>query len=753
MSFFNRLTAVVLASWLAAPMAPLQARTRQGDKAYAMGQAAEEKKDWDKALEYYRKALAADPSDIQYQMSTQKASFQDSQLHVENGQKIRAQGSLAEALLEFQRAFAVDPGSIIAVQEVRTTQDMIERERQRVLQSGKESTPEERSLTPMQQMQAATDDRLDRMMPVPELRPLGPTRFDLKINSNIPKTLFETLGAFAGINVLWDSDMNPLNTQPLKNGSVYFQNSTLDEALDYLAVLTKFFWKPMSSNTIFVTNDTRAKRTDYGDQVMKVFYISNVQTAQDLAEMVNAIRTVCDIQRMFAVTAQNAIVARGDADQIALVEKIIHDLDRPKPEVVVDIIVMETSTNYSRQLAAALMPTGLNMPGNFTPTNGLQVTTPATGTTAASTTTGTSIPLSSLGHLASADWSTTLPSGLLEAVMSDTGTKVLQAPQVRSIDNGKAILNIGDKEPTASGSFGNTLGAVGGVSPVVNTQFVYLDIGVNVTLVPRIHENGDVSMHVELDISSVDGSVNLGGINEPVISQKKVTNDIRLREGEVNLLGGLITMETDTSKTGVPGLVDIPLLGRLFRSDSITKTRSELMIALVPHIVRRPSFSAENLRTIDVGNRQCHPPELRSASGRWRRAAARPTDSPAWNGADAHPAGRRRERSSRAAPGAPNHPGARRCSAGQSPNRAGRSSRFAIPVAAVDAAGGSGHTRDASWSGPPTASASACRSARDGLRRATRRRRSRAAGSGRGCRQASRQCHRPFRTGARGNHG
>ena len=297
----------------------------------------------------------------------------------------------------------------------------------------------------------------------------------------------------------------------------------------------------------------------------------------------------------------------GEADQIALVEKIIHDLDRPKAEVVVDIIVMETSSNYSRQLAAALMPTGLNMSGNFTPTNGLQVstssTTSTTGTTTpATTTTGTSIPLSSLGHLTSADWSTTLPSGLLQAVMSDSGTKILQAPQVRSLDNMQGLAEDRRAGADRQRQFRSALGLSGaGVSPLVNTQFQYLDVGVNVDITPRVHDNGDVSMHVELEISSMDGTVPLGGINEPIIGQKKVTNDIRLREGEVNLLGGLIQVETDTTKTGVPGLVNIPLLGRLFRSDSVTHNRSELMIALVPHIVRRAVFSAENLRTIDVG--------------------------------------------------------------------------------------------------------------------------------------------------------
>jgi general secretion pathway protein D len=454
---------------------------------------------------------------------------------------------------------------------------------------------------------------LDRLLPVPELKPLGPARYDLKINSNIPKTLFETLCGVAGINLLWDSDMQPANTAPIKTSSVTFQDSTLDEALDYLAVLTHFFWKPMSSNTIFVTNDTKPKRNDYADQVLKVFYISNLQQQNDLTELVNAIRTTTQLQYLLPVVSQNAIVARGDADTMALVEKIIHDLDRPKPEVMIDVIVMQTSTNYSRQLAAALLPTGLNMAGTFAPggissssSSSSSSGTTTTGTTTTGTTTGSttsSLPISSLGHLSSADWSTTLPSGLLEAVMSNTETKILQAPEVRAVDNAKASMKIGDREPFASGSFGSALGLSGaGVSPLVNTQFQYQDIGVNMDILPRIHDNGDVSLHIEMEISSIDGYVNLGGVSEPIVAQKKVVNDQRLHGGEVSLLGGLIDEETDTTKNGVPGIEDIPILGRLFRSDSITKTRSELMIAIVPHVLRGQVFSEENLRAIDVGS-------------------------------------------------------------------------------------------------------------------------------------------------------
>ena len=222
-------------------------------------------------------------------------------------------------------------------------------------------------------------------------------------------------------------------------------------------------------------------------------------------------------------------------------------------------------------------------------------------TTTGSTTTGSSIPLSNLGHLASADFSTTLPGALLQAAMSDARTKVLQAPQVRSVDGVKATLNIGDRVPTASGSFQPGIGGVG-INPLVNTQFQYIDTGVNVEMLPRVHDNGDVTIHVDLNINSVSSYVNLGGINQPVISQKKISHDIRMREGEVGLLGGLINVQENKTVTGIPGLSSIPLLKRLFSGDSTDHSRSELMIVLIPHVIRRPEITPENLRAIAVGN-------------------------------------------------------------------------------------------------------------------------------------------------------
>jgi general secretion pathway protein D len=484
-------------------------------------------------------------------------------------------------------------------------------------------------LTPAETANKDAEDRINRLLPVPELRPLKPTLQDFKMIGQTPKVLFDTLALNAGINVLYDPEY--LTSGPKEKQTVTFTNSTVEEALNYLSLLTKSYWKPINANTIFVTMDNANKRRDYEDEVTKIFYLRNIGVNQDLTAIVTAVRTVCDLQRLFPFEGQWAIIAKGSADKIALAEKLIHDLDKPKSEVVVDIFVMEASSVYMRSLAAGPFTTGVTLNGNFTPRSSLQVQEAATTSTTSSTTTSTSttgtnttgtgtgttgttgsttsgfaIPFSNIGKTNFNDWSTTLPNAVFQATLSDTRTKVLQSPQLRGVDGAKSSMKIGEKEPTASGSFTNTAGAIGGagISPLVNTQFQYIDVGVNVELLPHVHENGDISLHVSLDVSSVTGQVNLGGINQPIIGQRKIEQDIRLHEGEVNLIGGLLSTQDNKTKTGVPGLANIPILGKLFSGDSVDRERDEIMIAMIPHVVRRPDITPENSRGVSSGPQQ-----------------------------------------------------------------------------------------------------------------------------------------------------
>lgn len=626
----KKITALLLACLLSLPPATLLASNRKGDKLLNDARQEEARGNLDHALQLAAQALEQDPSDPGYQLEVRRVRFEAGEMHVKNGQKLRNEGKLSEALAEFEKAYATDPSSDIAMQEIKRTREMIRRnsnpDNPGAALPG--AQPEdEKTLTPSELAHKRSQERTDSLLPVPELRPLNTDLIDLKMTNQKPRVLFETVGKLAGINVLFDPEYD--QQQTIRAQSIDLSRTTLEQALDQLAIISKSFWKPLSPNTIFVTVDNPTKRREYAEQVVKVFYLSNVTAPQEMQEMLTVLRTVVDVQKVFSFTSQNALVVRCEADTMALVEKLISDLDKARPEVVIDVMVMEVNTSHIRNITAAFASTGLTTSAIFAPRPGITTpgiqsattttagsTTTTTGTTATTTTpttttgtttaagtpSSTNIPLNEVSHISSADFSlTNLPGAALEAVLNDSSTRVLQAPQIRAVDNQKATLKIGEKVPTASGSFQPGVAGVG-VSPLVNTQFTYLDVGVNMEVLPRVHENNEISMHIDLDISQVDNYQNLGGISEPEIGQNKETADVRLRDGEINLIGGIIQRTDSKSKTGVPGLASIPILGHLFSGDNLDQERNELVIALIPHIVRGPDITESNLKAVAAGN-------------------------------------------------------------------------------------------------------------------------------------------------------
>lgn len=575
-----RYLGVVLAAWLVFAALPAEARTRKGDKLVKQGREFELRKQYEKALELYEQAMSDDPGDTGYQLASRRVRFQAAMSRVALGQKLRDQGELEPALAEFLKAYAIDPSAAVAEQEIRRTREMMEREKK---QPGGQAA--ERGLTPADQAREAMTEKVARIQPVPELKPIQRQIGALKMNNQPIRVLYETVGKLAGINVIFDAEFQPPPGR--QNYTVDLSNSTLEEALDYLAVLTKTFWKPLSHNAIFVTNDNPTKRRDFEDFVVKVFYIKNATTVQELQEILTTVRGITEIRRAFTFNSQNAILFRGTADQIALAEKLINDLDKPRSEVVIDVVVMEANRAKVRDLAAALTTggsPGIKLPINFIRSEGV-------------------IPLNTIKNIRTGDFSVNIPGLLLQAVLSDSTTRVLQQPQVRAVEGQKASLKIGDRIPYAQGSFAPGFGVGGaGVSPLVSTQFNFADVGVNVDIVPKVHGRDEVSMHIDLEISSVSGRVELGGVSQPIISRKLISHDIRIREGEVNLLGGIINTQDTKVISGIPGLATLPVVGKLFGTEHVEHNQGEMLIALIPRIVRSSEVTDLNLRGVAAGS-------------------------------------------------------------------------------------------------------------------------------------------------------
>jgi general secretion pathway protein D len=554
----------------------LPATADKAKSLYDQGQDAEARQNYEGAYDFYKQAYDLKPKDLRYRTSLARARFEAAAAVVHRGQKLREEGKLDEALVTFQKAVSIDPSLFIAQQELARTQKMIE------------------NLRNPQPPQAGPPSNLERKLrdaggPV-ELAPISNTPITVKMLATKSDVVYRTVGQLAGINVLLDPDYTPRVINVDLNGV------TLEEALQITALESKTFWRPVTPNTIFVAQDNAAKRKELEQSVLKTFYLSNLSQASELQDVVNAIRSVLDVQRVQQLLSQNAVVVRGTPDQIALAQKLVEDLDKAHPEVLVDIAVMEVSKDKSRTL-------GLSPPTSISLALQENLNTSATSTTTTGTTGTSSSPginLNSLANINATNFQVTIPSANLSTLMGDSDTKLIQNPQVRALDGQKATLKIGERVPVATGSFQPGIGGVG-INPLVNTQFQYLDVGVNIEITPHVHQGGEVTLKLVMEISSVTGQASIGGISQPIIGQRKIEHEIRLKDGEANLQGGIFTESETKSLTGIPGLASIPILKYLFGQTTQDHSTDELVFAIVPHIIRGTELSEINQRAIDIG--------------------------------------------------------------------------------------------------------------------------------------------------------
>jgi general secretion pathway protein D len=553
-------------------VAVLLAGCAKGNQQYKAGSKAESLSDYDTALENYNKALRAEPNNTEYKLKAARARFEASQWHVDQGRRLREQSNLELAIGEFRKAQMIDPSSPVAAQEVRATMDLIAA-KQGATQSSTPTSP--------------TGDEPKVMAGPPQLEPLSRAPINMKA-TNDAKAVFDAVGKLAGLTVIFDVDFTS------RRISVELTNVTLEQALNIVALESKAFWRPVTSNIIFVAPDQAQKRKDYEEEIVKTFYLRNTTLPQELTEIVTSIRQLLDLRRVQQINAQNAIVIRDTPDRVMLAQKIIDDIDKAKPEVVIQVAVMQARRDRLQNIGI--------QPG----TSAQLAFTPPTSTS--STTAATSISINDLRgrDFFGKDYSITLPGAQANFLMTDSSTHIIDNPEIRVVDGQTAKLRVGDRVPVATGSFQAGVGVGGGaagglVNPLVNTQFQYLDVGVNVDVTPRIHPDHEISLKVNVVVSSVTNTVSIGGINQPVISQRSIEHDVRLKDGEVNVLGGLIERTDVNALNGWPFLAKLPFFRYFFSSDSVNSTENEVLIVLIPHIVRLPTMTAENLRSIASG--------------------------------------------------------------------------------------------------------------------------------------------------------
>ncbi|HZZ38874.1 MAG TPA: cohesin domain-containing protein [Acidobacteriaceae bacterium] len=545
---------------------------------YKQGQTAETKGDTQTAYDDYYQAYQKKPTDERYRISFERTRFSAAALHVEHGERLRDQGDDTGALTEFLRALEIDPSNELAGQDIQATREKLNAQ-----------TPAPASAP------RTSDQALDLAAPV-ELKPISSEPLTLHAVED-SRIVYQAVGKAAGINVLFDPSYVSKRIQ------VDLNNVTLRDALRIVAVTSNTFWRPITGNTIFVAENSRTKHTELDQQAVETFYLHNVAQQNDFTEVQTVLRNLFQNARINGVASENAIVMRGTPDELLLARRLIDDLDKARPEVVLDVAVLEVSRDLLRNIGVQLPQTASI---NFQPSNANLNNTSTTNNTNnetgtnGSNTTASSITLNNLAHLNSTNFAVTIGQAAVDLLMSDTRSRIIQNPQIRASDGQEATLKIGERIPIATGSY-QTGAATAIVSSLVNTQFQYIDVGVDMTVKPTIHMDNDVTLKSKIDVTATAGNTNIGGITEPIITEKSVDHTIRLKDGEANLLGGIIQHQTTYTISGWPGLGQLPLIKYLFSTQQKEVTDDEIVFLMIPHVVRAEQLTPQDLQEIDTG--------------------------------------------------------------------------------------------------------------------------------------------------------
>jgi general secretion pathway protein D len=556
-NFISRSSRVALAALVAVTM--VSCASSSGGGSIKVARNAEMTQNYDIAVAEYTKLVRANPNDREARQGLERAKLRASQDHFTTARRLAATGKLEEALIEFQLAFELNPGNPDIDQELKDTRSQL-RAKIAVREDGGKT-------------------RLESLIAQSLSAPLPGS--DLPVDAKLPdsvvfrdanaRDIYSAIGKFTNLSVAFDPTFRD---QPV---SIDMRGQTLEQALTSLSSTTRNFWRVTGPRSITIVPDTAAKRREYEEEIVRTFYLSNA----DLKETIDMLRIVVDARRLSAITATNAITIKDTPERITAAGKIISAIDKARAEVIIDVELLEVNRThlheYGLQIASPGSP-GLN--------GAISINQPEGG-----------ISLRSLSNLTSADvLLTSLPSLYYRLLKNDTATRILANPQLRTSEGIAAQARFGERVPVPVTTFAPI--AAGGVQTQPITSFNYEPIGVNIDITPRMHHDDSVTLALKVDLSAISGK---GFGDLPTFGSRQISTVIRLKDGETNMLAGLIRDEERTSMATIPGLGDIPVIGRLFAYNQKETLETDIILTLTPRIVRVLSLTAEDLQAFKVG--------------------------------------------------------------------------------------------------------------------------------------------------------
>ncbi|HEY2736925.1 MAG TPA: cohesin domain-containing protein [Thermoanaerobaculia bacterium] len=527
------------------------------NQSYRKAESSAQRGDWDAAVLQYMKAVDQDPGDITYRAALMRAKTKASQAHFAKGQEFEKAGVTERALVEYQQAVQLDPTNQYAKARLERVHQAYLAQRQN------------RATGSIDQLKKKAQQ--DRPQP-PVLNPRSTQPISLEFPEPVSIfQIYKALGKAFGINILFDPN---LKDQEI---AIDLKDVTAQTALETLMRSVNHFYKVLDDHTVLIAADTPQNRRIYEDLVIQTFFLSN----SEVKEMMTILRSLVDSKKIAVNEQLNAIILRDTADRVKVAEKIIETNDKAKAEVVVDVELLQINTARLRDLGVNLSQYSISQTLDRSASNPLHI--------------------SDLQFLNQGDWALTLPSFVYNFVKNNTDAQLLAKPQLRITEGEKANLVIGDKVPIPLTTFNTqNAGTAGGIVPI--TSFQYQDVGIKIEIDPRVHHNQEVTMHVKIEVSNINGYADAGnGQKQPIIGTRTIDSVIRLQDGETNFLAGLIRTDETNTDSGVPGLSEIPLIGRLFADKRTDHQRTDLILTLTPHIIRNAEITEEDLKPIWVG--------------------------------------------------------------------------------------------------------------------------------------------------------
>jgi general secretion pathway protein D len=578
-------------------------------KAFRQGEAAVRGGDLDQAVVYYRKAAQSAPDNANYRIALERTLLAASRAHLDRAREFESKDQLEAALGEYRIASEYDPSNRLAGTKVAALERTI-RER------ADAARPKPAIQAMRERARAAEPALINLTTPLPLI----------KFQNASLRQILDTIATTAGINITYERTFQDRPT------SIQLDGATLEQALNQIMATNELSYKVLNDRTIFVFPDNAQMHGKYDEQVVRTFYLSH-SDATEVNQLLSSMIRVPGIPVQPAIVANkttNTVTVRAGANVVGIIEKIIDQIDKPRAELVIDVEILEVDRSRAKTYGLDLSEyaAGLVFSPEVSPSS---TTTSATGTTpATTTTTGGTTTTNPTGTTTTNNGSSTAPSGVkspppfnlntisrgvttadfylavptavMRALESDTHTKVVAKPNLRGAEGTKLEFIVGQQIPVVATSYTPIATGGAGVNPL--SSYNYKDVGVKIQITPRVTVENDIILDLNLEDNQRGADIAVAGVTVPSFVTRTITTRLRLRDGESNLLAGLLQQNEQTSITGFPGAIHVPILSQLFSHNANTSDQLEIVMMLTPHIIRSQEITEADLKPVYIGSSQ-----------------------------------------------------------------------------------------------------------------------------------------------------